>query len=121
MGLRDVLNGMMNGPRGQLSLAQAEKLRECRASSGRYWASSLIKRLRVTTGEPSPKLGAAKLGPSATPVAIRERVGQTRRLRKTQDVTVGTPSREFIKNPRVVCVSSAQFLELSFCRSKHPA
>jgi hypothetical protein len=36
MGLRDVLNGMMNGPRGQLSLAQAEKLRECRASSGRY-------------------------------------------------------------------------------------
>jgi hypothetical protein len=34
------------------SPAQEGTLREYRASSGRYWASSLIKCLRVTTGEP---------------------------------------------------------------------
>jgi hypothetical protein len=33
---------------------------ECRASSGRYWASSLIKRLRVTTGEPSRQTRSRK-------------------------------------------------------------
>jgi hypothetical protein len=43
-----------------VSQAQAEKLRECRASSGRYWASSLIKRLRVTTGEPSRQTRSRK-------------------------------------------------------------
>jgi Amino acid permease len=35
------------------SPVQEGTLKECRASSGRYWASSLIKRLRVTTGEQS--------------------------------------------------------------------
>ena len=43
-----------------ISPAQAEKLRECRASSGRYWASSPIKRLRVTTGEPSRQTRSRK-------------------------------------------------------------
>jgi hypothetical protein len=35
------------------SPVQEGTLKECRASSGRYWASLLIKRLRVTTGEQS--------------------------------------------------------------------
>jgi hypothetical protein len=35
------------------SPVQELTLKECRASSGRYWASSLIKRLSMTTGAQS--------------------------------------------------------------------
>ena len=35
-------------------------LKECHASSGRFWASSLIKRLRVTTGRPSRQTRSRK-------------------------------------------------------------
>ena len=40
--------------------AQVKMPKECHASSGRFWASSLIKRLRVTTGEPSRQTRSRK-------------------------------------------------------------
>jgi hypothetical protein len=48
MGFRDVLNGMMNGPGGQRQLSTR---RNNKGVPRIIWA--LLKRLRVTTGEPS--------------------------------------------------------------------
>ena len=58
MGLRDVLNGMMNGPRGQRQPGTGGKAKG--VPPGRYRASSPIKRLRVTTGEPSRQTRSRK-------------------------------------------------------------
>jgi hypothetical protein len=63
-----------------VSPAQAEKLRECRASSGRYWALSLIKRLRVTTGEPSRQTRSRKTRTLRHAGGYKEWVGHSWRV-----------------------------------------